>query len=109
MCILSIVLTATAWTGVCGTYAPPANVNPHLRQLQMPVPRRRTATVSQRSQRWRLRETFSISLTRFLMNRPYRGPKRPALPVTFPFALCFFERAMVLCLGMQSLYIGARG
>jgi hypothetical protein len=35
-----------------------------------------------------------MSFTRFRTNLPYRQPKRPELPVTFPFALCV-ELAMM--------------
>ena len=36
-----------------------------------------------------------MSVTRLRTNLPYRQPKRPALPVTFPFALCVDELAMM--------------
>lgn len=55
----------------------------------MPVPSRLTAFTSHLGQMWAALETLSISLTLFLMNRPYRAPKRPALPTTLPFALDF--------------------
>ncbi len=39
-------------------------------------------------QRWSEPDTASISATLLRTNLPYRQPKRPELPVTFPFALC---------------------
>jgi hypothetical protein len=59
----------------------------------MPVPFLLTETWSHRGQVWAAREIFSISFTRFRINLPYLGPKRPALPDTFPFAL-FLAAAM---------------
>src|SRR5208337_324478 len=74
--------------GVWGWYVPPANLYPHLRHSQIPVPLRATETMSHFGQRWSAREILSMSHTLLRTNRPYRQPKRPALPVTFPFALC---------------------
>lgn len=55
----------------------------------MPVPSRLTAFTSHLGQIWAALDTLSISLTLFLMKRPYLAPKRPALPTTLPFALDF--------------------
>jgi hypothetical protein len=84
----SIVLSAIRSCGVCGWYAPPANLKPHFLHPQMPVPSRRIAIISQRGQRCAAFEIFSISETLFRTNRPYRGPNRPELPDTFPLAFC---------------------
>jgi hypothetical protein len=86
--VLTIARVAIFMVGVWGWYAPPANLYPHLRHSQIPVPLRATDSMSHFGQRWRAREIFSMSQTRLRTNRPYLQPKRPALPVTFPFALC---------------------
>lgn len=86
--VRSIARWAIFMVGVVGWYAPPANLYPHLRHSQMPVPLRATDSVSHFGQRWNAREIFSISFTRLRTNLPYRQPKRPELPVTFPFAFC---------------------
>jgi hypothetical protein len=44
--VLSIARLAIFMAGVCGTYDPPANLNPHLRHSQIPVPRRWTDNMS---------------------------------------------------------------
>jgi len=80
--------------GVCGWYAPPANLYPHFRHSQIPVPLRCKASTSHFGQRCKAREIFSISATLFRTNLPYLQPKRPALPVTFPFAV-LSELAMI--------------
>jgi hypothetical protein len=85
--VRSIARCAIFIAGVCGWYAPPANLYPHFRHSQIPVPRRCTDCMSHFGQRWRDRETPSISATLLRTNLPYRQPKRPELPVTFPFAL----------------------
>jgi hypothetical protein len=85
--VRSIARWAIFMVGVIGWYVPPANLYPHLRHSQMPVPTRLTDCMSHLGQLWRAREIFSISVTRFRTNLPYRQPNRPALPVTFPFAL----------------------
>jgi hypothetical protein len=95
--VRSIARWAIFIAGVTGWYEPPANLNPHLRHSQMPVPLRATDTMSHFGQRCSAREIFSISFTRFRTNLPYRQPKRPELPVTFPFALCV-ELAMIIYL-----------
>jgi hypothetical protein len=53
-----------------------------------------TEMLSHFGQRWDAREIFSISATLFRTKRPYLQPKRPALPVTLPFAE-FSELAMI--------------
>lgn len=86
--VRSIARWAIFMAGVVGWYAPPANLYPHLRHSQMPVPLRATDSMSHFGQRCIAREIFSMSFTRLRTNLPYRQPKRPELPVTFPFALC---------------------
>ena len=92
--VRSIARWAIFMAGVIGWYVPPANLYPHLRHSQIPVPLRATDSMSHFGQRCSAREIFSISFTRLRTNLPYLQPKRPELPVTFPFALCV-ELAMM--------------
>jgi len=109
--VRSIARWAIFMVGVIGWYAPPANLYPHLRHSQMPVPLRATDSMSHFGQRCSACEIFSISFTRLRTNLPYRHPKRPELPVTFPFAFCVevaimdIHRSVFFYLSSELIYL----
>ena len=89
-------LSAICPSLVVGAYAPPANLNPHLSQSQIPTDRRFTAEMWHWGHSCGALISVMIVEYLFLATVPYRAPKLPEGPTLYVLPILVYARQNLL-------------